>query len=175
MNASQRLVAWRYAQAYDQLSTSTKQATQYAAQLEEASTLLSPVQSILKSPQVSSHQKKEAVQAALKELPQAAALIGALLEAKRYNLWEEVCAQVNVLLDERAHISRAQVVSAEPLTQAQQAATQHALEARYGGRVEATFQTEPSLLGGLKISCHGELLDGSLRRQLEKLQTEISK
>ena len=80
---------------------------------------------------------------------------------------------VHTLLDDRKGISRAIVTSARVLNQAQQAAAQKALSTRYGKTVEAEFKTDPSLLGGLKLACNGELIDGSIKTRLAKLQEEI--
>ena len=85
----------------------------------------------------------------------------------------EICKQVHTLLDDRKGISRAIVMSFRVLSQAQQTATQKALSSRYGKTVEAEFKTDPSLLGGLQIICNGELIDGSIKSRLDKLQEEL--
>ena len=52
-------------------------------------------------------------------------------------------------------------------------AAQQALSKRYGKTVEAVFRTDSALLGGLKMACNGELLDGSIQTRLAKLQEEL--
>lgn len=175
MNSSQRIAAARYAAAYDELSTTLEQAEARAHELTTAVQILAGVAAPMQSPRIPLAQKKLILQESLKELPSASAFIGVLLSAKRYNLLSEICRQVQTLLDDRKGISRAIVTSARVLSGAQQAATQKALSARYGRHVEAQFLTDVSLLGGLTMACNGELIDGSLKRRLAKLQEEITK
>ena len=173
MNSQQRIAACRYAAAYDGLSTSLEQAQQNAAQLDRAAQILSGVDAQMQNPRISSVYKKLVLQEALKDFPVASAFIAVLINAKRYNLLHEICKRVHTLLDDRQGISRAIVPSARVLSQAQQAAAVNALSARYGKTVKAQFKTDPSLLGGLKLECQGELIDGSVQTRLAKLQEDL--
>lgn len=173
MNSQQRIAACRYAAAYDGLSTSLEQAQQNAAQLDKAAQILSGVDAQMQNPRISSVHKKLVLQEALKDFPVASAFIAVLINAKRYNLLHEICKRVHTLLDDRQGISRAIVTSARVLSQAQQAAALNALSARYGKTVKAQFKTDPSLLGGLKLECQGELIDGSVQTRLAKLQEDL--
>jgi F-type H+-transporting ATPase subunit delta len=173
MNSQQRIAACRYAAAYDGLSTSLEQAQQNAAQLDRAAQILSGVDAQMQNPRISSVHKKLVLQEALKDFPVASAFIAVLINAKRYNLLHEICKRVHTLLDDRQGISRAIVTSARVLSQAQQAAAVNALSARYGKTVKAQFKTDPSLLGGLKLECQGELIDGSVQTRLAKLQEDL--
>ena len=173
MNSQQRIAACRYAAAYDGLSTSLEQAQQNAAQLDRAAQILAGVDAQMQNPRISSVYKKLVLQEALKDFPVASAFIAVLINAKRYNLLHEICKRVHTLLDDRQGISRAIVTSARVLSQAQQAAAVNALSARYGKTVKAQFKTDPSLLGGLKLECQGELIDGSVQTRLAKLQEDL--
>ncbi len=173
MNSQQRIAACRYAAAYDGLSTSLEQAQQNAAQLDRAAQILSGVDAQMQNPRISSVYKKLVLQEALKDFPVASAFIAVLINAKRYNLLHEICKRVHTLLDDRQGISRAIVTSARVLSQAQQDAAVNALSARYGKTVKAQFKTDPSLLGGLKLECQGELIDGSVQTRLAKLQEDL--
>ena len=173
MNAQERICAVRYAAAYDAVSTSTAQAEENARQLRAATQILNGVRAQLQDPRLSRAHKKLVLGEALKNLPQAVQFINVLIDAKRLNLLEAICTQVEMLLDDRKGISRAIVTSARELSAAQQKAAQKALSARYGKTVEAVFHTDASLLGGLKLECDGELLDGSIQTRLAKLQEEL--
>lgn len=173
MNSQQRIAASRYAAAYDSLSSSLQQAEKNAAQLDAAFQILSGVNSHMQNPRISPAHKKLVVQETLKDFPSASSFIAVLISAKRYNLLAEICKQVHTLLDDRKGISRAVVTSARVLSQAQQTAARKALSARYGKTVEAVFKTDPSLLGGLRMVCNGELIDGSIKSRLDKLQEEL--
>ena len=173
MNSSQRLAVVRYAAAYDAMSTSLTIAQENAIQLQRATKILEGVRDAMQSPRVSTAHKKLVLQETLKDVPVALSFILVLLDAKRYGLLPAICEQVQTLLDDRKGISRAIVSSAQVLSQAQQTATQKALSARYGKQVEAVFHTDKDLIGGLKILCNGELLDGSIKQQLANLQEKI--
>ena len=173
MNAQARIVAARYAAAYDEISTSTQEAEKNAQELLCAAQILAGVAGPLQNPRLSAAQKKLVLNEALKDTPQAARFICVLIDAKRLNLLNEICARVQTLLDDRKGISRAIVTSARELNAAQQKAAQNALSKRYGKTVEAVFHTNSSLLGGLKLECNGELLYGSIQTRLAKLQEEL--
>lgn len=175
MNSSNRLVAQRYALAYDSLSSTNQEAMQRARLLREAVAALSAHDEVMQSPRVTLQAKKEAVRAAFSSEKQTAHFIELLLEAKRYYLLPEISRRVGELLDKRLGIIRARVYAAQTLTQAQQEQTQAVLSKRYGGNVKAVFTTSPDLLGGLKIVCQGEQIDGSLQHKLAKLQEELTK
>ncbi|MBP5429520.1 MAG: ATP synthase F1 subunit delta [Elusimicrobiaceae bacterium] len=175
MNSSQRMAAKRYALAYDETSPSLAQAQARAQELFSAVQILAGVSVPMQSPRISSVHKKLIINETLRDWPHAAAFINVLIDAKRYHLLPEICKWVDQLLDDRRGISRAVVTSAKGLSQAQQEAARKALSARYGKTVEAVFKTDPALLGGLKITCNGELIDGSIAHRLEKLQEEITK
>lgn len=173
MNAQERICAMRYAAAYDAISTTTAQAEKNARQLQDAAQILSGVRAQLQAPRLSAAHKKLVLGEALKELPQATQFLNVLIDAKRLNLLDAICTQVEMLLDDRKGISRAIVTSARELSAAQQKAAQNALSKRYGKTVEAVFHTDASILGGLKLACNGELLDGSIQTRLAKLQEEL--
>lgn len=175
MNSSDRIALQRYAAAYDGLSASNEEAALRAADLRAAEQALASAGEYMTSPRVSLLQKKEAVRSALKTAPQTAAFIELLLDAKRYSLLPAITRRVEELLDGRLNIIRAEVYSAQELSAGQKKKTEEALSARYGGKAEASFHTDPNLLGGLKIWCRGELVDGSLQGRLAKLQEELTK
>ncbi len=175
MNSSQRIAAQRYALAYDEISSSAQDAQTRAKQLRSAVQILAGVSAQMQNPRVSNAQKKLVLNETLKQLPQACAFINVLIDAKRYALLPEICNRVEQLVDDRKGISRAVVTSARVLSAAQEQAARNALSARYGKTVEAVFKTQPDLLGGLKLECNGELIDGTLKHRLEKLQQEITK
>lgn len=174
MNSSERIAAQRYAAAYNELSSSTQEAVRRAADLQAAAQALAAVQTVMQSPRVPTEEKKKAVRAALQAIPQTAAFVELLLEAKRYSLLRAITQEVQLLAEERQGIVRAEVLSARELTSAQKQETEQALSARYNAKVAVSFAVNPALLGGLKIWCRGELIDGSLQGRLAKLQEELT-
>ena len=175
MNATERIAAQRYASAYDALSTNAQEALRRQKDLHSAIKALAPAQRFMTSPRVSMTAKKELVLSSLSSMPDTAAFIALLVQAKRYNLLEAIERQVQAFTDARMGIVRAEVESAQALTLAQQKEAAEAIGARYNAKAEVTFKVNPQLLGGLKISCQGEEIDGSLQGKLERMLKEISK
>lgn len=175
MNSSSRIAAKRYAAAYDLLSQTTDDAVRRAADLAVAAEALAKVHTWLSAPEISLARKKETVHIALKQIPQTASFVEVLLEAKRYNLLPQIVQDVQALADKRQHILRAEVYSARALSAAEKKETETVLSTRYKATVKAVFHTDKNLLGGLKIWCNGELIDGSLQGQFDRLQKELTK
>lgn len=175
MNSSSRIAAKRYAAAYDNLSKTTDEAVRRAADLAVAARALANVHAWLNAPEISLAHKKEAIHAALEKLPQAASLVQVLLEAKRYNLLPQIVQDVQALADKRGKVLRAEVYSARALSAEEKTNIEDTLSARYRATVKAVFHTDKALLGGLKIWCNGELVDGSLQGQFDRLQAELTK
>ena len=175
MNSSERMAVERYAKAYDSLSETGEQALAQAQSLQVAAEALSCADSFMASPKVSGAQKKELLLSCLKQSPAVANFMVLLLEARRYHLLKAIVRRVTELAQVRLGIKQAEVFSAAELTPRVQAQTEQALSSRYGGKVEAVFKVQQELLGGLKIICDGELIDGSLLGKLKKLEREISR
>ncbi len=68
------------------------------------------------------------------------------------------------------------LLSAKPLGQDQLRAIESRFTALLGGPVRLIEETDPSLLGGVRVEIDGRVYDGSLRLQLQEvlkaLQTE---
>jgi F-type H+-transporting ATPase subunit delta len=175
MNSSERIAVERYAKAYDSLSKTGEQAHIQAHALQTAAEALSCAGVFMASPKVSGAQKKELVLSCLKDYPAVANFMVLLLDARRYHLLAAIVGRVTELAQARLGIKQAEVFSATELTPRVQAQTEQALSARYGGKVEAVFKVQQELLGGLKIICDGELIDGSLLGKLKKLERELSR
>ena len=175
MNSQLRIAAARYAAAYDATSQNIEQAEKNARELETAADVLAQVGEFLQNPCIPTEQKKLVLNEALKDLPHARAFISVLLDAKRLNLLDTVCEHVQTLLEDRKGLSRALITTARVLSAAQKQTAKEVLSIRYGKTIEASFELDPSLLGGLTARCNGELLDGSLKTMLEKLKQQVTK
>ncbi len=174
MNSTDRLAAKRYAAAFNQLSSTTQDAVSRAQELALAAQALAEVPAFT-APGITPDKQTQVLQVALKKMPQVAAFVDVLVKAKRFTLLPEIVKEVQALTDARRHILRAQVTSAGELPAEEKKHIEDVLSSRYGQTVEAVFQTDKNLLGGLKIYCNGELVDGSLQGQLNRLEEELLK
>lgn len=67
------------------------------------------------------------------------------------------------------------VESATPADANTQSEILSSLHARYGADVTAEFQTNPELIGGLRVKLGSDVFDGSIRARLDALTTAVSR
>jgi len=69
---------------------------------------------------------------------------------------------------------RALVESATPLTPELQSNLASSLAAKYGRPLSLEFQTQPELLGGIRVKVGSDVWDGSVKARLENLRVSLS-
>ena len=70
---------------------------------------------------------------------------------------------------------KAEVVAAQAISDAQQAAITKALQARLGREVTLEVKVDESLIGGAVIRAGDLVIDGSIRERLDKLAGTLSR
>ena len=70
---------------------------------------------------------------------------------------------------------KAMVTSAGPLVPEEVQALQKNLEKRLGKKLQMTFLEDRRLIGGVLVRVEDEVLDGSIRKQLENLKITLCK
>jgi len=71
--------------------------------------------------------------------------------------------------------SKAEVESAQALSVDQRSEIERGLQSKYGASLKADYIVNPELVGGVVIRVGDDVLDGSLRTRLEKLEQAFSK
>lgn len=69
---------------------------------------------------------------------------------------------------------RALVESATPLTAELQSNLASSLAAKYGRPLSLEFQTQPELLGGIRVKVGSDVWDGSVKARLENLRVSLA-
>lgn len=69
---------------------------------------------------------------------------------------------------------RALVESATPLTAELQSNLASSLAAKYGRSLSLEFQTQPELLGGIRVKVGSDVWDGSVKARLENLRVSLA-
>ncbi len=108
-------------------------------------------------------------------------LIGEALDEKRqHTLIDEFFSGVRsgkvVLLEEAGGLpsaDKAEVISALPLSEAEQASIRKEVAARAGKGIGVAFQVDPDLLGGLKIRIGDRVIDGSVAGRVDELRKSM--
>ncbi|MBO4447075.1 MAG: F0F1 ATP synthase subunit delta [Bacteroidales bacterium] len=67
----------------------------------------------------------------------------------------------------------ARITTAIPLEKEEEAELVRLMENQCGGRVEASSQTDPSIVGGFILEVGGSIMDASVRRQMELIRKKI--
>ena len=96
-----------------------------------------------------------------------------VLERRRQRVLPGIGEAYRDLLDERAGRLRTTVTLPFEPDEELKARIVGALEERFGKQVVPDFRLDPAILGGLIVRVGDQLMDASLRRQLERLKWEL--
>ena len=67
----------------------------------------------------------------------------------------------------------AEVLSAQPLSNTQQAALEKEIRRALGSKVQVNARVDPSLLGGMIVKVGSRMVDSSLKSKLQKLELSL--
>ena len=101
-------------------------------------------------------------------------LIAVLIDNARIGAVAEVGAAYRQLLQEKLGIHPAEIVTARELGKEERDALLAEIGKLAGGRVEATFKQDKSILGGTVVRIGSTVYDGSLRGRLQRLREELA-
>jgi F-type H+-transporting ATPase subunit delta len=101
--------------------------------------------------------------------------LSVLLEKNRILGVEAICQAYMEYADEMANRIRAKVVTAAPLTKAEEKRIQATLTRLSGKEVVILPEVDESLLGGVVAYVGGQVFDGSLSNQLHQVKESLSK
>ncbi len=176
---SSRLTARRYAKALLQIGDQQGNVPQLQQELDTvaaAVTANADLARLVASPLVLPRKKAEVFEAILASAKLSETLrhfFHVVAEAGRLNLLPDLRRTFADLVDERAGIVEARVVSAQPLSEAQSQALMASLGRRTGKTIRLSWSQDPALLGGLKVQVGSTVLDASLQGQLRQLKTQL--
>jgi F-type H+-transporting ATPase subunit delta len=127
------------------------------------------------TPQVSAEQRSEVVRKALAgRVPERFVhFVTLLLQKGRQNLFPEIAAAYQLLLDERSGRHRAHLTLARKPDAATERLLVERLSQLFGQRVEPQIVVNPAIVGGFIVRYGDRLLDASLRRQLVGLKRQL--
>jgi len=100
--------------------------------------------------------------------------IRVLSEARRLHQLPEIAALFEIQRRDAERTIRAELITAFPASEAQQAAISAALKHRLGRDIELQCTVDSALLGGAIIRAGDLVIDGSVRGKLERLGTALS-
>lgn len=100
-------------------------------------------------------------------------LLRLLLQKRRDHLVENVASEFDRLRREDDNIQYVEVVSAQPLTGEQKEAIINKLATASGQKIEADFDVDETLIGGVRATLGNYVLDGSLKGALTRLKERL--
>lgn len=176
MKSSDRVLAGRYAAALFQAAAGKGEEQKVSADLAAAGALLGDRDAALRHPRVSLADKKKLVHAALdgKAGPILQRFIGLLLEKKRYELFALIAADYAKLAEDKRGVAKARVLTAKPLSAAEQKTLAASLKTFAGKDIELEIKEDKELIGGVAVKIGDWVLDSSLRGQLRRLRESFN-
>jgi F-type H+-transporting ATPase subunit delta len=127
------------------------------------------------SPAVPLKEREELVRRLLKarigELPLRLALV--LTQSHRFALLPQISADYDDLVRESRGIVAATVWSPRPLTEAERTAVTRKIEQISNARVELKTESDPALIGGVKILIGDLAIDASVSGRLGRLRRQL--
>ena len=96
-----------------------------------------------------------------------------LVEKERFDCFIDCADWFHQRYNEEFGIVEAVVTSAVPLTDNDRTALRQKLEKISGRQVSLIARVDPSVIGGVKVVCCGNMLDGTLRTRLHGMKDKI--
>jgi F-type H+-transporting ATPase subunit delta len=173
-------VAGRYASALFSLALDNRDTDGVAASLAAFDSLIaeSPdLQRLVRSPVFSAGEQLKALGAILERAGisgVAANFIKLVAAKRRLFVIRDMIAEYGKLYDAFRGVTRAEVTSAAPLSDANVTALKETLRAASGGKdVDLTAKVDPSIIGGLVVKLGSRMVDGSLKTKLNAIRTRM--
>ncbi|MDX2191722.1 MAG: ATP synthase F1 subunit delta [Gemmatimonadales bacterium] len=132
------------------------------------------LQTLLMSPRVPKAAKAKLLSDALGDAPREFKLfVSAVVRRGRQLLFRHIATEYQALLDVQQGRVRASVTLARPADAALRAEVTRRLSQALGKDVVAVFREDPAILGGTVVRVGDRVLDGSLRRRMQKLRRTL--
>ena len=97
-----------------------------------------------------------------------------LLERDRLSLIAEIAVAFLELADEKENVVRIELTSAKEVSDQERSQTEELIKGSVSGTPVFSWQSDPSLLGGMRIRFGGKVIDGSLAGKLERAERSIA-
>ena len=132
---------------------------------------------LLLNPKVAAPQKKEIFNAAAGDRlhDTVKRLVSMLVDNHRTVLIGSIEEQFEQLKHEHERVLRARITSAQALTEQQRTEIVSALEKRYGKKIEAELDVDPSLLGGARVQIGDQVIHASVRDALAQMAAALTR
>ena len=173
-------MAGRYASALFSLAQDLGQRDAVGAQLARFQAMVAEsadLSRLVRSPVFSSKDQAKALNAVMASAGidgVAANFIRLVVAKRRLFAIQDMIADYFKLSDAAKGVTRAEVTSAQPLSDAHVSALKEALKASTGRPdVDVSLKVDPAILGGLIVKLGSRMVDGSLRTKLNAIRIRM--
>ncbi len=173
-------VSGRYASALFSLAHERRETSKVAAELATFSRMIdesADLRRLVRSPVFSSEDQLKALEPLLDKAGIAgitANFIRLVASRRRLFALPDMISDYGKLNDAFRGVTRAEVTSAQALSDANVAALKGSLRSISGGQdVDLSLKVDPSIIGGLIVQLGSRMVDGSLRTKLNAIRTRM--
>ena len=169
--------ARRYAQAAFDAAKAARAIPQVESDLHAVSRVFDSepkLRAYITSPEVSRDAKHQMFDRAFKDAnPLTKQLLKVMIDKRRESLMGAMAAEFEDLRREYETTIRATIASAYPLSDDEKARVVQKIGSGLDRRIEAEYKIEPSLVGGVRVTYEGYVLDGSVRGTFRRLRESL--
>lgn len=170
-------IARRYAEAIFTLAVKQQTLDRTLDDVKEIARLFSmrKLAFLLQEPKIPAKRKETAIRQALasRVLPTSLNLALLVVQRELVEAMPNIAAELEQLVLDYHNQAIAEVTTAAPMDNAQLARVKQSLERRTGKNILIRTKVDPDILGGVVARVGDEVIDGSVRNRLTKLQQQL--
>jgi F-type H+-transporting ATPase subunit delta len=177
---SLQTIARRYAAALADVVLEKGEALEVQQELSAWSEMIASsanLQEVFRNPTIALDQKRAVLNKLIeraKPRPTTANFLKVLLQNQRLPELGEINRKLAAVLDERAGMVAATIMTARPVPDKSQKDLHLTLMNLTGRKVRVDFQTDPELIGGIVTRIGSTVYDGSVRNQLQQIKERMA-
>ncbi len=173
-------VARRYAAALFGVAKKRNEVDAIAANLHEVSDAVRgsrDLMGVMHHPLLTLDKKKSVLRAVFggRVRPDVEKFLFLVVEKKRAIMLPQIVTEFDRLVDEFRGESDAEAVTAVPLSPAQIASLEAALQKKFGVKVRLQTRIDPDVLGGIQVRVGDKFIDATVRTKLERLSEQLKR
>jgi F-type H+-transporting ATPase subunit delta len=170
-------IARRYAGAMFELALKQDALERTLDDVQEIARLFSKrtLAYLLREPKVPAQRKENVLREALSSRVLPISLNLALLVVQRglVDLMPNIAAELQQMVLDYKNQATAEVTTAQPMDEQQQALVKQALEKRTGKTILLSTRVNPEILGGVVARVGDQVIDGSVQQRLQALKRQL--
>ncbi|HKY41647.1 MAG TPA: ATP synthase F1 subunit delta [Pyrinomonadaceae bacterium] len=177
---SLQTVARRYAAALADVTIERREEREVQNELDQWAAMIEAtpqLKEVFANPTVAYDQKRKVLEDLISRSrvrDTTASFLRVLLKNQRLSQLRDIAERYGQILDERAGVVAANVITARPMPEELKSSLHETLAAATGRKVRLSFTTDETIIGGLVARIGSTIYDGSVQNQLERLSESLS-